>query len=285
MNQDADAVTRAKAAAGSGDLDGAKRLLEEASGAGDGEAMLLLGNLAYRAGEPAAYDWWDRAGAAGLTVGWRHAAVQAGRTEGLAAAVPWWTKLAATQDAEAMYHLGLTAYQSGDQEAGRRWMEQSAELGLGDAMFTLGHWAGQSGDPVANRTWWIKAVRAGHQDAMAELVGEPPAARRDAADLADVREAAAAGNVLRIFRLNGGWNEDQLRSIAEALAAASGIEAVLLIQAALLTRASLPATADPIIAAAVALEPADDDHLARWARALGRAHTAGKPYLVADHVD
>lgn len=77
-------MTRAKAALQDRDLDGRNDCSRTGAAAGDGEAMLLLGNLAYRAGDDA-FDL-EPAGEAGDPVAHR----------------TWWVKAVVDGDSDAM---------------------------------------------------------------------------------------------------------------------------------------------------------------------------------------
>jgi TPR repeat protein len=277
-------ITEAKQCLAARDTEGAAQWLERAAAAGHADAMRLRGNLAFGTGDhDAAYDWWDRAGQAGQPLGWRHAAVQSVRSRRLDDSIGWWEKLAATGDADAPYQLGIIALGRGQVAAGQDWLDQAAARGSVDAMFTLGDRASQAGDADAARAWRVRAMAAGSDAAMAALVAERPK-RRTARDLQAVRDAVDSGELEAVYRVAGGWTKAQQGELAALLEAAGPREVVLLLHAVLATPQALGKEAAPFLAAAAAIEPGDDDHPARWARALGRAHAAGAPYLVADHL-
>jgi len=123
---------------------------QEASGAGDAEAMQYLGFL---------YDTGH------------------GVTQNRAASALWYKKAASAGDAQAMTNLGVL-YENGwgvaqDYRQARQWYEQAAAAGNAQAMTNLGvlfeHGKGMTKDRAAALTLYRKAAAGGDENAKKRL--------------------------------------------------------------------------------------------------------------------
>jgi TPR repeat protein len=187
-----DVLSKAREAHRAERYDEAARMLLEAAGAGNSEAMNDLGLMYARAetggvhnGFEKARQLWEKAAAAGngdamRNLGYMYDHEEYGVERDPLEARQWYEKAAAAGVSDAMYLLGESHLwedqtenrMKGGKEA-RSWYEKAAVAGDSRAMYRLGHMykegLGVLQDYQQARQWLEKAAAAGHEDAMHDL--------------------------------------------------------------------------------------------------------------------
>jgi len=185
-----DVLRKARAAFRAKRYDEAVGLLNEAAGAGSGEAMNDLGYM-YGRGDGVrrnfgkAREWFEKAAAAGngdamRNLGYMYDHDDYGVTKYAKDARQWYEKAAAAGVVDAMYRLGRLYFDDDESEMrmnggkeARRWYEKAAAAGDSASMYLLGRMyqegLGGPHDYQQAQQWYEKAAAVGHRDAMYRL--------------------------------------------------------------------------------------------------------------------